>query len=384
MINYEILGKVTAREGTREAKLTPKSQLMLARLVVERGGPVSRSELKRALELKEKSDPGARIKGIAGELRGQLRSALSIDDPQACGDGDGSYQMTLVPKQAEADVLRFRAGLTRARGGSGPEHARLLRQALAEWPGAAGLHGGYPLSGLSGEWADNTRRTLRMEYRRAVLECIKHDMSEDRYEKVMRECDQIVADSIATDSGAALGDDEFVGKWMHATYLSGDQAQAMQNFRQAIEYMKSLKRKPTQELRDLEWRIRNKHPRLGRPVSPPDRAVVTVPEDRNVPAVVPAPAAPTYLLRPASGDMDMVSGVTVSGNIPSGVMVSDERTAMSESGDVSISIAGNARVGSAIGRNEGEVTIHMGPCTEPSGDPRDEAEQDSKDREEER
>jgi DNA-binding SARP family transcriptional activator len=342
VINFEILGGVTARQDGWEADLKPQPQLMLSRLVVARGRLVSGPDLKHALGWDEKEHPPERgLKQVVSELRSQLSPALSREDLRP--GGTESYQLSLQPEQA--DVLRFWAGLASAKGTNGPDRTQRLRQALGEWPDAAGLFGGYPLSGLPGAWADDTRFGLQSEYRNAVMECITQNMNDGRYEMVMQECDELATDSLATDS-KVLGDDEFVEKWTLATCWSGHRTRAGQILRRAADFTKgSLGQEPSAQLLRLAELIRNADPRLDRPNGFPDWAAIAVPEASDIPA--PAPI-PTYnLLRP----------------------VSNERAAMSESSDVSISITGNAQVGSAIGRNEGDVTIHMRPATEPSTDP---------------
>ncbi len=49
VINYAILGQVTARQGEWTADLPPQQQLLLAILVMGEGKPVPRTDLTRAL-----------------------------------------------------------------------------------------------------------------------------------------------------------------------------------------------------------------------------------------------------------------------------------------------------------------------------------------------
>jgi hypothetical protein len=196
---------------------------------------------------------------------------------------------------------------------------------------------------------------LQEQYYDAVMECIRQEMSEGHYEKVTRECDQI-----ADDDPEALNDEEFVGKWMRAAYLSDDQARAERIFRRADKYMKSRKQKPTETLRRLNSKIQFKDPQLGRPVGLTDQAAA-IPEARNVPAV---PAPPYTLLRPVSNDT-----------------ASNERKAMSEP-SISISIGDNAHVGNSIAHMEGNIIQHMEHSAEPPRAPVDDSEPNSADGEE--
>ena len=350
VINFGVLGRVTARQDDREAQLQPQQQLMLAALVDANGALVSSSELQYALGWDEMDQPPSRgIKQVASELR----IKLALPNRAPLPGGDGAYRLPLESRQA--DVLRFRTAVTAAQNMSGPDRVGLMRKALSEWgPGAVGLYGGQPLSGLPGAWAESTRSRLRAEHRDAVLECIEQDMSGGRYEMVMRECLDLATDS------AALGEDKFVELWMLATYWSGHRTRAAQIFRQAADFVsRSLSLEPSGRLRRLADLVRDEDPRLGGPDSLPDLAFVAVPEVLNVPAVTPAPVR----------------------SLPR--LVSTERKAMGES-DITINISGAASVGSAIGRNDGDVTIHMAAVGDPSGGLSDDGEPDSADPEERR
>jgi DNA-binding SARP family transcriptional activator len=352
VIDFEILGTVAAREGDWKAHLQPRQQLMLAALVIAEGAPVPGSVLEHALGWDEMKEPPARgPKGVASELRRKLALAPSPVEPQA--GGNGTYRLPLQPEQA--DVLRFRAGVKNARRSSGPERARLMREALAEWPDAADLYGGNPLNGLCESWAEGIRWQLQQEYRNAVLECIEQDMKEGQsYEEVMRECTQLAANP------QALVEDKFVEYWMLATYWSGHKTGAVEIFRRAADFMRrSGGHELSGRLRQLAGLIRDEDLRLGGPDGLRDWAAMAIPEALSIPAAasIPAPGVP----RLAANE------------------IGNERTVMSEP-SINISIAGTARVGNAIGRNDGSITIHMGDATDPFGDLGDDGEPGSADR----
>jgi DNA-binding SARP family transcriptional activator len=341
VVNFEILGPVRAWEDGWEATLQPRQQLMLAALVIAGGALVSWSELERALGWDERKQPVTRgPKGVAHELRAQLRPALPDGGPTS--GGDGAYRLPI--DQRQADVLRFRAGVAQAQRAAGPDRPRLLRAALSEWgPGAVGLYGGYPLSGLPGAWADGIRARLRQEHRDAVLDCIGQDMDGGQYESVMRECSGFASDP------DALTDDTFVEKWMLASYWSGERTRAEQVFRQAAMVTeRSLGAAPSRRLRVLAEAIRDEDSRLGVPATLLDRAVVAVR------GAVSVPVAEVSTPLPAPGDP--------SAQASSEWQVSTERTAVSES-SVTFTIAGNAQVSdsSLIGVNKGTVTIYSAP-----------------------
>lgn len=225
MISFEVLGEVAARQDAWSAGLSRQQQHLLAALVLGKGAPVGRERLEEILWDSRTPYPEGGIKRVAAEVRGELRRASPEPDPlPSC---PGGYRLVLAPEQA--DVLRFRATAAEACRASGPASGELMRRALREWgPDAVGLHGGHPLRGLPGQWADSTRHLLRTEYRDAVLYCLTHDMNRHGYGAVLRECEQRAADD-----PQALRDEEFIEIWMRAAAGSGDSARAHQAFRRA-------------------------------------------------------------------------------------------------------------------------------------------------------
>lgn len=258
MINYTVLGQVTAYRGSSIAALSPQQQLLLAVLVMARGAPVPRAGLASALWDKEDPPEGG-LKRVVSELRNQLRASQSAADPlPAHGD---TYCLPLTEQQA--DVLRFRSKIDHARHASGREAARLRLEALREWgDNAVGLFGGQPLTGLRGRWADSTREELRREYRDARLHCLKQDFDDHQYDRVVGECRQL------SNEPDALHVDKFVAIWMIATYRVGGRAEALKIYKRATESARThLGLEPSGFLRNLAETIRvEDHSRLDGPV----------------------------------------------------------------------------------------------------------------------
>ncbi len=229
MINYTILGQIAARRGSWTADLSPQQQLLLAVLVMERGAPVSRVGLARALWDEEHSPEGG-LKRVVSELRTQLRAALPDGDPlPARGD---TYCLPLSEQQA--DVLRFRSKISRAERATGRDATLLMQEALREWgEDAIGLFGGQPLTGLRGRWADSTREKLRAEYRDARLCCLRQDFYDHQYDRVAAECRQLANEP------DALHDELFLVLWMIATYRAGHRTEAEQIYQRAAESAKA-------------------------------------------------------------------------------------------------------------------------------------------------
>ncbi len=323
MINFEILGTVTARQDEWAADLKPQQQLLLAKLVIARGALVRRADLEEALWDLRMPYPDGGLKRVVAELRAHLRPTLPDGGPEH--GGGGAYRLPLAEQQA--DVLRFRAKTTEAYRREGQESVTLMHQALREWgPDAAGLHGGYPLSGLMGIWAGNTRDTLRAEYRDAVVHCLRHDTDSGRHDLVLRECDQLAAAGLE-----ALHDEEFLELWMRAAYCAGQRARAEQIFRRAADSAAHLDSPLGGRLQRLAELIRDEDPRLSGPGD------------------VPAPAASYPISK-----------------INDGSMVSDPNAIFSNSDQV--------KVGSQIYRNDGSLIIHMESGPDSAEDPPDQPE----------
>jgi DNA-binding SARP family transcriptional activator len=225
MINYTVLGQVTACRGSWTAVLSPQQQQLLAVLVMARGAHVPRAGLVRAL-WDEEDPPEGGLKRVVSELRTQLREGLPDGDLlSAWGD---TYLLPLTEQQA--DVLRFRSKIDQADRATGRDATRLMREALREWgEDATGLFGGQPLTGLRGRWADSTREKLRAEYRDARFHCLRQDFDDHLYDRVARECRQLANEP------DALHDERFLELWMIATYCAGRRTEASQIYRRATD-----------------------------------------------------------------------------------------------------------------------------------------------------
>lgn len=226
MINYTVLGPVTALEDSWTASLLPQHQLLLAILVMERGAPVPRQSLVSVLWDDVENPPEHALKRVVSELRTRLTAAQLTANPlPAQGD---TYRLRLAEQQA--DVLRFRSKIHQARHASGREATRLRQEALAEWgDNAIGLFGGQPLTGLRGRWADSKRAELRREYCDARLHCLKQEFDDHQYDHVVGECVQLANEP------DALHEEKFVALWMIATYRVGGRSEALKIYQRAME-----------------------------------------------------------------------------------------------------------------------------------------------------
>ena len=263
MIDYHLLGLVTAAQDGWAADLAPQQQLLLAVLVMERGKPVPRQSLIRVLWDEDERIPDAPERALAraaAEVRAKLREAPGgrrADDPlPASGD---TYRLLMEPSQA--DALRFRAKLDEARKASGRSVIALLRAALREWGAeAAGLFGGQPLSGLRGRWAEGIRTELRKDYRDARYACLRQDLDDHQYDRLAAECR-----SLATEPDV-WHDEKFLALWMIAAYRSGRRTDVQRIYQTATDSVQAeLGMSPSGFLTRLAEVIKSEDPRLDGP-----------------------------------------------------------------------------------------------------------------------
>lgn len=226
MINYTVLGQVTASQDSWTASLQPLHRLLLAILIMERGAAVPRQSLVNALWDDEQDFAERPLTRVVSELRTQLRVAQPASDPLPI-QGD-TYRLELT--ESQADVLRFRAKISQAGRASEPEATQLRQQALREWgDNAIGLFGGQPLTGLRGRWAEGKRDVLRREYCDARLHCLWQEFRAHQYERVVGECVQLA------NVPDALHEEKFVALWMIALYRVGARSEALNLHQRAIK-----------------------------------------------------------------------------------------------------------------------------------------------------
>jgi DNA-binding SARP family transcriptional activator len=261
VISFEVLGEVTAQEDAWVARLSTQQQHLLAALVLGGGAPVTRGRLEEILWDFRAPYPEKGIARVAHELRVILQEAAPGAD--LVPSSHGGYRLLMTPEQA--DVVRFRASAAEARRASGLASAQFMRQALREWGStAAGLHGGNPLEGLPGQWADSTRHLLRTQYRDAVIHCLAYGISCHDYGPVLAECEQRAADS-----APVLLDEEFVGCWILAAAHAGDLARARTIYRRAQDAAEYAGEHLGSSLHQLGARLRDSGTALAASVASP-------------------------------------------------------------------------------------------------------------------
>lgn len=309
VVNFTILGPVTATWEDEGAKLAPQHQLLLARLIYAGGKRVEQHVLMTVLSLRD-----AALRRVITGLRSELRGVMPVADP--IPNEDRGYRLILDEQQA--DVFRFRTVRDAALRVPGAEGARLMREALGQWgPDSAGLYGDCALTGLSGRWADETRFRLGGEHGHAVVWCLQQELKNDGQHQVLAECDRrgLYRDRPAPGGHpprAALLDEGFVDLWMRAAFRCDQRPHADEIAQWALEAAARLDKSAESKLRLLVDRVRAEE-NSGGAASPAE----------------PATASP----RPARGD----SGSTFTFN---------------NSG---------ATIGTQIGVHHGPITSYGGP-----------------------
>jgi hypothetical protein len=265
MVNFTVLGEITASWDDEVAVLKPQHKRLLARLVYAGGKRVERSDLMRALALTGRVDlPDGGLKRVAAELRSALKSVMPDENPVP--SGDRGYRLVLQEQQA--DVFRFRAKRDEALLSTGPQSVTLMKAALNEWGSeAAGLFGRCALRGLPGEWAARTRAGLEDEHRRAVIYYLWQEFDAGHYREVLLDCDRrAMADQEqlsreGRQSQVALLDEDFLELWMRAACRCGQPARAAQIGQQALEAAERFDKSADFKVKRLVDRVRSEEGR---------------------------------------------------------------------------------------------------------------------------
>lgn len=168
---FTVLGPIGVRFRERFLPAgSPKEQLVLAALLIERGRAVSAQALADRVWDGDPPD-GFRgtLQSYVSRLRRRLRNAGASDDLIA--SGPAGYRMNVPLDQVDVHCFDRLVSQAQSRADADPSAAReLFRQ-------AEGLWCGEPLAGLTGTWATAVRRILTEKRRTAVLRRVELDMN---------------------------------------------------------------------------------------------------------------------------------------------------------------------------------------------------------------
>jgi DNA-binding SARP family transcriptional activator len=329
MISYEILGKVTARQGGQPLAMRPLQQLLLARLLCAKGAAVTQRQLADALWGK-----GTRYEDRLKSAIYDLRKALATENI-VIHSGD-AYQLTLDSQQV--DAFRFAAKVEQASRIVGAQAPQLTQAALAEWPRASGLFGGYPLQGLEGDWARGMRKKLRAQYRDVVIGSLRREADAEDWEPLLRHCGELAAqepeDADRKDPQDALADLGFIELWLRAAYRSGQPGLAEQVLGQAAETRPPASERVAAELTRLARRIADE---ATHPAAAPARPARAARTSNRRTVSEPAINFNNQSGSVVNGQIGIVHGdVTIGAEPGASVQVSPEADGEAESGDEEI------------------------------------------------
>lgn len=260
VVNFTILGPVTASWDDEVANLAPQQQLLVARLVYAGGKRVEQLDLMSVLSLRD-----AGLRRVVTELRSHLKGVMPVADPIP----NENHGYRLVLEEQQADVFRFRAKRDEAQRVPGAGGIQLMRAALHEWgPDSAGLYGDCALTGLPGHWAAATRTRLGSEHRHAVVWCLQQEMKDGLHHTVLAECERRGAVQERPTPGGhrpqvALLDEGFVELWMRAACRCGQSARAEEIGQWALEAAGRHDKSADFKVRRLMERVRAEEPPDG-------------------------------------------------------------------------------------------------------------------------
>ena len=254
---FRVLGPVEIWERDQKYSAgTFKEQCLLAILLLEAGRVVSIQTLAERLWDDQIPDRAKEtIQVYVSRLRRRLREAGDCTGLIGSSPA-GGYRLDVPPDRV--DARRFEQLLGAARSAAAepnPERARiLLREAESLWAGE-------PLEGLTGQWAQATRQSLRERLRAAVLARIDLDLRLGEYS------DQIVSELTAL-TGTGRIDQNAIGLLMRALVNAGRQDEALATYRRARARLRGeLGVDPRPELDALHQRILRGDPTLTTPTS---------------------------------------------------------------------------------------------------------------------
>jgi DNA-binding SARP family transcriptional activator/tetratricopeptide (TPR) repeat protein len=242
---FRVLGPVEIWERDQKFSAgTFKEQCLLAILLLEAGRVVSVQTLAERLWDDQIPDHAREtLQVYVSRLRRSLREAgdrtgLISSSPA------GGYRLDVPPDQV--DVRRFERLLSSARASAAKPNPERTRTLLRE---AEGLWAGEPLEGLTGQWAQATRQSLRERLRAAILARSELDLHLDEYG------DEIISELTAL-TGTGRIDQRATGLLMRALNSAGRQDEALAIYRRTRTRLREeLGADPHPELEAMHQRI---------------------------------------------------------------------------------------------------------------------------------
>jgi len=241
MAEFRLLGPVGLLVSGRPRDLgTAKQRLVLAALLVDVNHAVTLDTLIDRVW----DDPPDQARSVVYAHLSRIRRLLAtVPDTESIGleRGGGAYVLRMNPDRI--DLHRFRRLAAQAHT---PDHDDTRRAALLRE--ATGLWRGTPLNGLSGQWADGVRETLRRQRLDAVLQCAEAELRLARPAEVIRTLHPLLAEHPLVEPLAA--------QFMVALTADGRSAEALDYYTAVRRNLAdSLGTEPGPELRRVHREI---------------------------------------------------------------------------------------------------------------------------------
>ncbi|MEU4829934.1 tetratricopeptide repeat protein [Streptosporangium sp. NPDC023615] len=248
-MELRILGPVEFwSQGRRRDLGWAKERHILAVLLMTPGKPVSTTSLlHRVWDENPPANARSNLHSHVARLKGRLRDAG--DDVRLRG-GSGAYSVETDPENI--DYHRFRALCSKARSriekGDADGALRLYREAGRLWRGD-------PLSGLSGSWADHTRRKIEGDLLAGTVGRVELELLRGPDNGLVPELHDLV--------NRFRFNEKLIELLMLALYRGGRQAEALGVYRQAHKRLVGAHgTEPGPALRTLHQRILQGDPAL--------------------------------------------------------------------------------------------------------------------------
>lgn len=257
-MEFRVLGPVELRaSGIRMDLGTAKERLLLAVLLLAEGRPLPVETLiDRVWGRKPPPEARQTLQSDISRLRRRFRR-YGVADTVRLVTAPGAYALEVPVEHVDlfrSRELRKRA-ISRRRGGDTGGAVELLRDGVGLWRSE-------PLTGISGEWVDQTRRSLDSEYRMMAHELVEIELATGNHAEIIA----FLVDMIARDPL----DESFVRQLMIAYYRCGRQADAIELHRTTARLLRQdAGAAPSPDLQNLVQDIRRHAPSVAAPPRPP-------------------------------------------------------------------------------------------------------------------
>lgn len=261
-MEFRVLGPIELwSAGIRKELGSAKERLLLAVLLLAEGRPVTVETL---IDRVWGESPPAEVRQSLQTDLYRLRRRLKtqgVAGETAVVARPGAYALETAPEHV--DLFRSRALRERAancrRNGKTREAAELLREAVTMWRAE-------PLTGIAGEWVEQTRTSLDSDYRAMARELVDAEFANGEHAEIIG----FLVDLI----GRYPFDESFAGRLMIAYYHCGRQVDSIALYQSTTERLRrEAGTAPSPQLQTVYRNIRRHDPSIASPRRPAAEAV---------------------------------------------------------------------------------------------------------------